>query len=53
VERYDAASNTWTDVADMLEGRNAFAAVTIGSTGPAEEQDFFDSLIVKAARRQP
>ena len=50
VERYDVASNTWTAVADMLEGRLFFGAVTIGSTGPAEEQNLFDSLIAKASR---
>jgi hypothetical protein len=53
VERYDAASDTWTEVADMLEERLSCGAVTIGSAGPAEEQDLFDSLIIKAFRRQP
>jgi hypothetical protein len=48
VERYDAANNTWTPVANMLEGRRFFRAVCIGSQGPAEEQDLFDSLIAKA-----
>ena len=48
VERYDAATNTWTAVADMLEGRHFFSGVTIGSEGPAEDQDLFDSLITKA-----
>jgi hypothetical protein len=52
VERYDVATNTWTVVADMLETRNSLGAVTIGSAGPAEEQDLFDSLIDKASRRQ-
>jgi hypothetical protein len=51
VERYDAASDTWYFVANMLEGRVFFSAVTIGSASPAEEQDLFDSLIAKAARR--
>jgi hypothetical protein len=52
VERYDVAANTWTaDVADTLEGRFHFGAVTIGSVGSAEEQDLFDSLIAKASRR--
>jgi hypothetical protein len=37
VERYDVASNTWAVAANMLEGRGYFAAVKIGSTGPAEE----------------
>jgi hypothetical protein len=37
VERYDLASNTWTAVADMLEGRNELGAATIW--GAAEEQD--------------
>jgi N-acetylneuraminic acid mutarotase len=51
VERYDAATNTWTEVTDMLKRRSYFAAVTIGSVGPAEEQDLIDSLIAKANRR--
>jgi hypothetical protein len=50
VERYNVATNTWTTVANMLEGRSYFSAVTIWSTGPAEEQDLFDSLIAKAIR---
>jgi N-acetylneuraminic acid mutarotase len=50
VERYDAVSNTWTAMADMLEGHRNCCAVTIGSAGPAEEVDLFDSLIAKAAR---
>jgi hypothetical protein len=49
VERYDVATDTWTAVANMLEGRRNFGAVTIGSADPAEEQDLFDSLIAKAA----
>jgi hypothetical protein len=53
VERYDVASNTWKSVADMLNERSHFGAVTIGSTGPAEEQDIFDVLIVKASRGHP
>jgi hypothetical protein len=48
VERYDVATDTWTFVANMLENRRFFGAVTIGSEGPAEEQDFFDSLIDEA-----
>jgi hypothetical protein len=48
VERYDVASNTWTAVANMLLGRNACVTVSIGSVGPAEEQDLFDLLIAKA-----
>jgi hypothetical protein len=52
VERYDVATDTWTAVADTLEGRNSFSTVTIGSAGPAKEQDLFDSLIDKASRRQ-
>jgi hypothetical protein len=47
-ERYDVASNTWTEVADLLEERYGSGAVVIGSTGPVEEQDLFDSLITKA-----
>jgi N-acetylneuraminic acid mutarotase len=50
VQRYDVTTNVWTEVADMLEGRCKFGAVTIGSNGPAEELDLFDSLITKAAK---
>jgi hypothetical protein len=32
--------------------RWAFSAVTTGETGPAEEQDLFDALVVKAARER-
>jgi cobyric acid synthase len=53
VERYDVASDTWTTVADMLEGRSRYRAVTIGSAGSPEELDLFDSLIAKASRRRP
>jgi hypothetical protein len=49
VDRYDVASNTWTPVANMLETQDSFCAVTIGSAGPAEEQDLFDSLIAKSS----
>jgi hypothetical protein len=49
VERYEVASNTWRAVADMLQQRRNFGAVTIDSMGPAEEQDLFDSLIVNAS----
>jgi hypothetical protein len=45
------ASNTWTAVIDMLEGRHHFGAVTFES--PAEEQDLFDSLIAKASSGRP
>jgi hypothetical protein len=53
VERYDVATNTWNAVANMLEERYACAAVTIASTGPAKEQDLFDSLIAKASSGRP
>jgi hypothetical protein len=53
VERYDVATNTWTVVADMLEGRFLSCTVTIGSAGPAEEQNLFDSLIAKASSVRP
>jgi hypothetical protein len=49
VERYDVASDTWTAVAELSEGRSNFCAVTIGSSGLAVEQDLFDSLIAKAS----
>jgi hypothetical protein len=47
VVRYEVATDTWTAVADMLEGRYTCSAVTIGSSGPAMEQDLFDSIIAK------
>jgi hypothetical protein len=50
VERYDMASDTWTAVVDMLEGRSHHRAVTVGNITPAEERDLFDSLISKATR---
>jgi hypothetical protein len=55
VERYDVASNTWTAdaLANMLEGRLYSKAVIIGAACPAEEQDLFDSLIVKASIQRP
>jgi hypothetical protein len=51
VERYDVVADTWTAVASMLEGRICLCAVTIRSVDSAEEQDLFDSLIVRAARK--
>jgi hypothetical protein len=48
---YDVASNTWTAIASTLVVRWYFGAVTIGSAGPAEGQDHFDSLIAKNTRR--
>jgi N-acetylneuraminic acid mutarotase len=48
-ECYDVASNTWTAVANMLDGW-CFLNVVIGSAGPTEEQDLFDSLVAKASR---
>jgi N-acetylneuraminic acid mutarotase len=50
VERYDAATDTWTAVADMLEGRRLCGAVTIPAAGPAEEENLFDALIAKTTR---
>jgi hypothetical protein len=49
VERYDVASDTWTAVGNMHESRYFFTSVAVASTGPAEEQDLFDSLIAKAS----
>jgi N-acetylneuraminic acid mutarotase len=48
VERYDVTSNTWVNVANMLEARRYFGAVT---NGLAEEQDLFDVLIIKSSGR--
>jgi hypothetical protein len=48
MERYDAATNTWKEVANMLEYRTCFGAVTIGPIENVEQQDLFDSLIEKA-----
>jgi hypothetical protein len=42
VERYDVAADAWTGVANMLEDRGYFCAVTIGSVDSALEHDFFD-----------
>jgi hypothetical protein len=52
VESYDVASNTWESVANMLENRQNFSAVSIGSAGPSEEEDLFDAPIVKAYNRK-
>jgi hypothetical protein len=41
-ERYDVASDTWTAMADMLNGREFLCAVTIGAVELAEDQDLFD-----------
>jgi hypothetical protein len=51
VERYNVTSNTWRTVANMLEVRSYSRAMTIGSAGPAEEQDLFDALIIKTGHR--
>jgi hypothetical protein len=50
VERYDVANDTWTAVADMLQHRNGFGAVTIEVASPAEDQNLFDSLIAQASQ---
>jgi N-acetylneuraminic acid mutarotase len=50
VERYEVANDAWTAVADMLECRRLFGAVTILAAGPAEEQNLNDALIVKATQ---
>jgi hypothetical protein len=52
VEIYDTATNTWAAMANMLVGRFYSGAVTIGSSGPAEELDLFDSLLAKACSRR-
>jgi hypothetical protein len=52
VERYDVTSNTWTAVADMLQARGYPCAVTIGSRGPTDEHNLFDSLIAKASEQR-
>jgi hypothetical protein len=49
VERYDVATDTWTAVADFSQGRSSFCAVTIGSSGSAEELDLFELLIARAS----
>jgi hypothetical protein len=52
VERYDVATDRWKTVANMLEGRfDSCGAFTIGSADPAKDQDLFDSLIAKSARK--
>jgi hypothetical protein len=52
VERYDVASDTWMAVADFSEGRSSCCAIAVGHTGPATEQDLFDSLIAKASSKE-
>jgi hypothetical protein len=51
MERYAVSTHTWTMVADMLQPRRSFSAVTTCVEGPAIEQDLFDSLIAKAPSR--
>jgi hypothetical protein len=51
VERYDVDTDTWTAVANMLEERRASCSATIGSAGPAEEEDLFERLIATANMR--
>jgi hypothetical protein len=60
MERYDVARNEWTEVepiegteVEPIEARHSCCAVTIGSMGPPEEEDLFDSLIAKASSRRP
>jgi hypothetical protein len=53
VARYNVATDTWTAMVDMLEGRRFFGSVTIGSSGPTEEQDLFNALITKVIRQRP
>jgi N-acetylneuraminic acid mutarotase len=53
VQRYDVISDTWTEVADMLEGRYLSCAVTIKSAEITEERELFDSLIAKTAMQDP
>jgi hypothetical protein len=52
VERYDVTSDTWMVVADILQARVYPCAVTIGSRGPTDEQNLFDSLIAKASEQR-
>jgi hypothetical protein len=44
------ASNMFTAVAPMLQDRIGFGVVTIGSTGPDEEQNLFDALSSRPPR---
>jgi hypothetical protein len=50
VERYDVATDSWTVMADMLEGRSFFRAATIQPPVPAEKQDLFDALMTQVTR---
>jgi N-acetylneuraminic acid mutarotase len=52
VERYDIATDTWTDMADMLKERAFCGAATIQPVGPAQEQDLFDQLITQANKHR-
>jgi N-acetylneuraminic acid mutarotase len=49
VERYDAATDTWTQVLDMLEGRESYCAVTLGFTGPVEEEQYLSDAFIDRA----
>jgi hypothetical protein len=45
VERYDVDIDIWMAVANMLEERTGSCSVTIRSTGPAEQENIFHTLI--------
>jgi hypothetical protein len=45
MEPCNMVSDTWTVVADMLEGRSHHRAVAVESIDTEEEQDLFNSLI--------
>jgi hypothetical protein len=51
VVRNNVVTDTWSALANMLEGQSYNCAVTIGSTGQPEEQNLFDVLLAKAATR--
>jgi N-acetylneuraminic acid mutarotase len=48
VLRYDAVTDEWTPVMNMLEGRAFFCTVTIGVSVVEEDKNLFDALIDKA-----
>jgi N-acetylneuraminic acid mutarotase len=52
VDLYDVNNDTWTPMADLPLGRLGLCAISIGSGGPADEQDLFDSLITQTSARR-
>ena len=53
VERYDAATNHWSLVADIIRARRYFGGAVVGAAGGVGgEADLFESLISGARARK-